>query len=98
MLIIRASYRARGLRKTKVRFALAIGALTHPPAGIGEVRPYQTTDFGASQTTVRTRKRFIACQMYVSIALNSLSVQTDPPALAVLFAQMHGPLPPRQKR
>src|SRR5229473_1229013 len=100
MLIIRVSYRARGpFARPKYDLALAIGAV-NPPAGpaIGESGAVPNDDSEPSQTTVRTRKRFIALSSMCLLPLTLCLFRLIRRALAVLFAQMHGPLPPRQKR
>src|SRR5882724_10380237 len=81
MLIIRASYRARGpFARPKYDLALAIGAV-NPSAGRQSESPgpYQTTIRSLHKQLFGQENASLRCQMYVSIALNSLSVQTDPP-------------------
>src|SRR5712691_13281090 len=89
MLIIRVSYRARGpFARPKYDLALAIGAV-NPSAGppIGESGPVPNDDSEPSQTTVRTRKRFIALSSMFLLPLTLRLFRLIRRALAVLFAR-----------
>src|SRR5712664_604125 len=60
--------------------------LTHPRARRSErPGPYQTTIRSLHNQLFGQENALLRCQTYVSIALNSLSVQTDPPGFGSIF-------------
>jgi len=88
MLIIRVSYRARGpFARPKYGLALAVGA-ANPSAGplIGLSGAVPNDDSEAFTNNCSDKKTLHCVVKYVSIALNSPSVQTDPPGFGSIVS------------